>query len=101
MKSVLEREVKNKAIVIMMILGVNDPTEKQTEQLLLQLNDQLETLLFHYKTAMIHGFKHGIEEMLKEEKTKRTPMIKFMKIFPVGYQNRNMSVRCCPWARIF
>lgn len=28
----------------------------------------IEKILFHYKTSFIHGFKHGQEELLEEQK---------------------------------
>ena len=37
------------------------------------VNYSLECVMFHYKAALIHGFKHGIEKA-KDERTQNAPM---------------------------
>ena len=32
-----------------------------------EMEDMIKVIGYHYKTAFIHGYKHGVEEALSEE----------------------------------
>jgi hypothetical protein len=51
----------------------------------------LNIVSFHYKSAFVHGFKHGIEE-IKESKNKRlTNVFKAVKLFIQRLLNKSLK----------